>query len=244
MHAVFLGWWQGESIVDILTLVNHLENLITSSQRMPMTNRVLVREQEVLQLIDQIRAAVPEEIKQARRLNQERDRVLAQAQAEASRIRAAAREEAERLINDEEMVQLAAERAEQIEREAEERARQLRDGADIYAAETLRGLEEQLNSLQMQLDQTILSIHKGLETLGQRAAAGEEEEVEETPARREREEAGAAEEQEQVAAQMTPQTRSSQSAGLPRRPTPPLAPSVPDESARVNERGPTPQRRR
>src|SRR5579885_172147 len=212
MHAVFLGWWQGESIVDILTLVNHLENLITSSQRMPMTNRVLVREQEVLQLIDQIRAA--------------------------------AREEAERLINDEEMVQLAAERAEQIEREAEERARQLRDGADIYAAETLRGLEEQLNSLQMQLDQTILSIHKGLETLGQRAAAGEEEEVEETPARREREEAGAAEEQEQVAAQMTPQTRSSQSAGLPRRPTPPLAPSVPDESARVNERGPTPQRRR
>jgi hypothetical protein len=238
--------------VDILTLVNHLENLITSSQRMPMTNRVLVREQEVLQLIDQIRAAVPEEIKQARRLNQERDRVLAQAQAEASRIRAAAREEAERLINDEEMVQLATERAEEIEREAEERARQLRDGADIYAAETLRGLEEQLNSLQMQLDQTILSIHKGLETLGQRAAAGEEEELEETPARRAQEEAGAEEEEARLgpgesltASQHTaPQLFPSQSAGLPRRLTTPFAPPVPDESARVNERGPTPQRRR
>jgi len=177
--------------VDILYLVDRLENLITSSQRMPIGGRVLVREQEVLQLIDQMRAAVPEEIKQARRLNQERERMLAQAEAEASRIIAAAHEEAERLINDEEMLQLANERAAEIEREAEERALQLRDGADSYAAETLRALEEQLTSLQVQVDQTILSIRKGLEQLSEGTEEGEKEEAEEPLVGQEMEEAEA-----------------------------------------------------
>ncbi len=191
--------------MDILNLVDRLESLITSSQRMPIGNRVLVREQEVLQLIDQMRAAVPEEIKQARRLNQERERMLAQAQAEASRIIAAAREEAERLINDEEMIQLANERAAEIEHEAEERARQLRDGADAYAAEVLRGLEEQLTNLQIQIDHTILSIRKGLETLAERAEEGEEEETEEAFIRSAEEQALAeAEQQEQGVARMFP----------------------------------------
>src|SRR5579859_1480531 len=237
-------------MVDILSLVDRLENLITSSQRMPMTNRVLVREQDVLQLIDQMRTAVPEEIKQARRLNQERERVLAQAQAEASRIIASAREEAERLINDEERVQLATERAAEIEREAEERSHQLRDGADSYAAETLRGLEEQLGSLQTQLDQTILSIHKGLETLVARAEEGEEEEPEETLMQREEDEAMAqAEQQEEGVARRTPKralhdTFPPPSAGAPGRL--PLSPQqlLPDESARVSERGTFPQRKR
>jgi hypothetical protein len=175
--------------VEILALVDRLENLITSSQRMPMTNRVLVREQEVLQMIDQMRAAVPEEIKQARRVHQERERLLAQAQAEASRIIAAAREEADRLINDEKMVLVATERATEIEHEAEERARQLRDGADAYAAETLQGLEEELTNLQTRLEQTILSVQMGLQTLNVRAREGEKEELEETVLQGEEEEA-------------------------------------------------------
>lgn len=163
----------------ILSLLDNLEHLITGSQRIPMTNRVLVSEQEVLQLVDQIRAAVPEEIKQAHRLRQERERLLAQAQAEANRIIAAAREEAERLINDEETLRVAAERAAEIEREAEEHAGQLRDGADAYAVETLRSLEERLDGVQVMLERTLLSIHKGVETLNQRAQARKAEELEE-----------------------------------------------------------------
>jgi hypothetical protein len=235
--------------VDILYLVDRLENLITSSQHMPIGKRVLVNEQEVLQLIDQMRAAVPEEIKQARRLNQERERVLAQAQADASRIIAAAHEEAERLINDEEMLQLASERAAEIEREAEERARQLRDGADAYAAETLRGLEEQLTSLQVQVDQTILSIRKGLETLGERAEEGEEEEVEETLMEQEAEEARAEEEaEEQGVARMFPRRAVHDrmpppSVGLSRRPPASQLPTQTEEEVRVKERGASQRRR-
>lgn len=237
--------------MDILSLVDRLENLITSSQRMPMTNRVLVREQEVLQMIDQMRAAVPEEIKQARRLNQERERLLAQAQAEASRIIAAAREEAERLINDEEMIHLASERAAEIEREAEERALQLRDGADAYAAETLRGLEEQLSVLQTQLDQTILSIHKGLETLAKRAEEGEVEEPEETLVQREEEEAKVeATRKEEGVARMVPRRAMRdefppRSVAFPERSTAPLGQEgAPEELPPVSESRPFPQRLR
>lgn len=232
---MLLGWWQGGIIVDILYLVDRLENLITSSQKMPIGNRVLVREQEALQLIDQMRAAVPEEIKQARRLNQERERMLAQAQAEASRIIAAAREEADRLINDEEMMQQANERAAEIEREAEERALQLRDGADAYAAETLRGLEEQLTSLEVQISHTILSIRKGLETLSERAEEGEEEQVEETLIQQEREEAVTEEEtREEGVARRFPRrsvhdTFPAPSIGVARR----LPVTSTDEAARV-----------
>jgi cell division septum initiation protein DivIVA len=227
--------------MEILSLVDRLENLITSSQPMPMTKRVLVREQEVLQIIDLMRAAVPEEIKQARRINQDREHLLKQAQAEASRIIAAAREEADRLINDEKMVQLALARGAEIEREAEDRARQLRDGADAYASETLRGLEEQLSSLQTQLDQTILSIHKGLETLSVRAEEGEEEEPEETLMPREdAAEAEAAWKEEDVA-QMAPKRAlrdefPSRPAAFPRRPSAPLEQQAAPEAPRLSER--------
>ncbi|HEY7127085.1 MAG TPA: hypothetical protein VH540_24330 [Ktedonobacterales bacterium] len=152
----------------ILSLLDSLEHLITGSQRIPMTNRVLVSEQDVLELVDQIRAAVPEEIKQAHRLRQERERLLAQAQAEGDRIILAAQEEAERLTNDEEVLRLANERAFEIKSEAKEEASQLRDGADAYAVETLRGLEERLDDLQVLLERTLLSIHEGVETLNQR----------------------------------------------------------------------------
>jgi cell division septum initiation protein DivIVA len=156
----------------ILALLDNLERLITGSQRIPMTNRVLVSEQDVLQLVEQVRAAVPEEIKQAHRLRQERERLLAQAQAEARRIIAAAHAEAERLTNDEEVLRLATERAFAIKREAEEQAAQLRDGADAYTVEVLRGLEERLDGVQVLLERTQLSIHEGLETLTARARAG------------------------------------------------------------------------
>jgi cell division septum initiation protein DivIVA len=161
--------------VDLLSLLDRLEHLITSSQRMPMTNRVLVREQDVLQLVDEIRAALPEEMKQAHRIYQERDRLLAQAEAEANRIIGAAREEAERLINDDEVLRLAAERAAEIESEAEEQAGNLRNGADAYAVQTLRDLEDRLNEVQVQLERTVLGIHKGVETLHERARAKQDQ---------------------------------------------------------------------
>jgi uncharacterized protein YqgV (UPF0045/DUF77 family) len=162
--------------VDILYLVDRLENLIASSHRVPLVNQVLVKEAEISNIIDAMRTAIPDEIRQARRIIQEKERIIAQAQAEASTLLARAREETERAMNREgllraaeersqEMVRNAESRSQEIVRRAEAHAEQMKAEADSYVAETLRALRDHLSTIEMDVGRSILSIEKGLESL-------------------------------------------------------------------------------
>jgi hypothetical protein len=163
--------------MDILYLVDRLENLIAGSRRMPLFKQVLVKEAEILNVIDQMRTSIPDEIKQARRINQDKERILAQAQADASALLARAREESERAINREGLLRAAEERSQEMLRSAEEQAEQLKIEADAYVAETLHALRDHLASIEMDVGRSIMSIEKGLESLG--LPPEEEEGVEE-----------------------------------------------------------------
>jgi len=162
--------------VDILYLVDRLENLIASSRRMPLVNQIIVKEVDILNIVDQMRTAIPDEIKQARRIIQEKERILAQAQADASGLLTRAREETERAMNREgllraaearsqELVRQAEDRSKTLVRRAEEHTNQMKADADNYVAETLRNLKDHLSSIEMDVSRTILSIEKGLESL-------------------------------------------------------------------------------
>ncbi|MFL5696399.1 MAG: hypothetical protein ACJ797_04760 [Ktedonobacteraceae bacterium] len=162
--------------MDILYLVDRLENLIASSHRIPLTNQIRIKEVDILNIVDQMRTSIPDEIKQARRVIQEKERILAQAQADASTLLARAREETERAMNREgllraaearsqEMVQQAEEHSQAVVRRAEEQNERLKTDADTYVAETLRNLKDHLASIEMDISRSILSIEKGLETL-------------------------------------------------------------------------------
>ena len=162
--------------MDILYLVDRLENLIASSHRIPLTNQIRIKEVDILNIVDQMRTSIPDEIKQARRVIQEKERILAQAQADASTLLARAREETERAMNREgllraaearsqEMVQQAEEHSQAVVRQAEEENERLKTDADTYVAETLRNLKDHLASIEMDISRSILSIEKGLETL-------------------------------------------------------------------------------
>jgi hypothetical protein len=162
--------------VDILYLVDRLENLISSSPRIPLTNQIRIKEVDILNIVDQMRTSIPDEIKQARRVVQEKERILAQAQADASTLLARAREETERAMNREgllraaearsqEMVQLAEENSQAVMRRAEEHNERLKTDADTYVAETLRNLKDHLANIEMEISRSILSIEKGLESL-------------------------------------------------------------------------------
>jgi cell division septum initiation protein DivIVA len=176
--------------MDILYLVDRLENLIANSRKMPLMNQIIVKESDIFNIIDQMRTSIPEEIKQARRVVQEKERILAQAQADASNLLARAREETERVMQREGLLRAAEERsqelvhkaenqAENMVRLAEEHAEQLKIDADAYVAETLRNLREHLVSVETEVSRTILSVERGLESLEeqQRALFEEEEEV-------------------------------------------------------------------
>src|ERR671916_655707 len=72
--------------MDILYLLNQLEEVLGASSKLPLTSRVIVDEQEILDIIDQIRVSIPDEIKAASRVTAEREQLLADARAEADRL--------------------------------------------------------------------------------------------------------------------------------------------------------------
>jgi hypothetical protein len=161
--------------VDILYLVDRLENLIASSRRMPLVSQIIVKEADILNIIDQLRTTIPDEIKQARRIIQDKERILAQAQAEANALLARARDESEQAVNREGLLKAAESRSQELVRRAEEETAVLRAEADGYVVETLRALRDHLNSIETDIGRSILSIEKGLATLEGEAASAEED---------------------------------------------------------------------
>ena len=140
--------------IDILYLVDRLENLVASSRRVPLVNQIMLKEADILSVLDQMRTTIPDDIKQARRVIQDKERILAQAQADANKIIERAHEDAQEAVNRQSLLRLADEKAEQIKVEA-----------DAYVAETLRALRDHLTSIEMDIDRSILSIEKGLASL-------------------------------------------------------------------------------
>ena len=144
--------------IEVLHLIDRLEALVSGDARVPLTSRSLVDEQEFIDILDQIRASVPEEVRQAKRVSQEKDKVIQQAQSEADKILNAAREEATSLLQENELVRLAQEQADAYVRDAIQRAEEVRRGADQYALAVLDELEQQLTRL-------LATVRKGKATL-------------------------------------------------------------------------------
>jgi cell division septum initiation protein DivIVA len=144
--------------MDLLTLVDQLESLLSAGRQVPFSGRVLVDEREVLDLIDQMRVALPDEIRQARRISQERDRVIAQGKLEAERLIAEAQHKADSMLDERNLVQAAEVRSRGIIAEAERQADTVRAGADRYSKESLEGLRAELERI-------LSTVNNGLQTL-------------------------------------------------------------------------------
>lgn len=130
--------------MDILHLVDRLEQLVNEGRRLPLSNKVMVDEQKIWDLIDQMRISIPEEVKKAKRTNQERDRIIAQAHEEAARMVDLKREEAAALITEHELTKAAEERSATIVERAKRDAESLRADADEYVIQVLSTLADDM----------------------------------------------------------------------------------------------------
>ena len=130
--------------MDIQHLVDRLEELFNNGRHVPFTNYTLIDEQRALELIDQMRISIPEEIEKAKRVIRERDRIMAQANEEAARIRDLAREKSETLIQRDAITQAAQARAQHIIEQSRREALAIRDEADQYVLDVLTDLEDAL----------------------------------------------------------------------------------------------------
>lgn len=135
--------------------------MIAGGRNLPLSNNVIVDQARALDLLDQLRVAVPEEIRAAKRINEETERIVERAQEEAERILARAQEQAAFLIEERELTRAAEIRSAEIITDGQREADEIRRGADEYAQSVLVKLEgECIRALQ--------SIKRGLALLDDR----------------------------------------------------------------------------
>ncbi len=130
--------------MDIQHLVDRLEDLIDEGRHMPFSKFTMVDEERALEIIDQMRISIPEEIEKASRILQQRDRVLAQANEEAARILQQKRKQADEMLDQEVSVQAAQNRAANVVEQARQEAAGIMADADKYVMNVLSRLEQQL----------------------------------------------------------------------------------------------------
>jgi cell division septum initiation protein DivIVA len=144
--------------MDILHLVDRLEEILNQSRPFPFTHNVIVDEDKILDLIDQMRVAIPEEVKKSQQVLAQRDRILAQAQEEANRTLSIAREKSDQLVERDSIAQASQSRADQVVAQARIEGERIRREADEYVVDTLMRLE-------VELDRSLSQVRNGIRTL-------------------------------------------------------------------------------
>jgi cell division septum initiation protein DivIVA len=155
--------------MDILHLVDRLEEVFNAGRPIPLTKNLIVDEERVLELIDQMRVSIPDEVKKAQQILNQRDKTMAQAQEEAARTVQLAQEKAAQLVEREALVEQAKARAQEIVRTGQAEADNVRADADDYALEVLTRLETETAKSLTQIRNGINKLRndKGLPPLGE-----------------------------------------------------------------------------
>jgi alkanesulfonate monooxygenase SsuD/methylene tetrahydromethanopterin reductase-like flavin-dependent oxidoreductase (luciferase family) len=159
----------GDDLTAVLDIVDMLEELVGGARRLPFTPSVVVNEEEILELVDRIRVALPDDLVSARHTVDERDQILERAEREIAEVAARAEEEAARLVREAQaqaaslieehaIVGAATEQARTLVADAEQRAADQRTAADDYAREVVQRLEEQL-------ERWLGTVREGLQSL-------------------------------------------------------------------------------
>ena len=171
--------------MDILHLIDRLEELLSEARRLPVGGGVVVNRGKLADVVDRMRVAVPREVYDSREIVEQRDQLLREAGEEAEQLLAQAREQLEARISETEVVKAAHERAAdlladaegraaELGRESEQQARERLDEAqqvsrdqmresDVYALQTLRKLEGELEGF-------LTTVRRGVDALEIRSA--------------------------------------------------------------------------
>lgn len=144
--------------INLIILLDKLEDIIDKAPEIPLTGRVLLDSDELLELIDKIRNAVPEEVRRAELVSTEKDRLISEGHQRAERLISQAREQAAGMLKESEIYKQAQLEAKKILNEAAENAKELKQGSEEYAHHVLSDLEEALSK-------TLKVVVKGKEEL-------------------------------------------------------------------------------
>ena len=146
--------------MDIITALNELEDLVENSGKVPLTHKLIIDEDRLLDLVDHIRTSLPEEVRQAKWIIQEREKVLNDAQQEAVRTMETAQKHMEQKADDSEITRQAKKMAEDIVQKADYVAQEIRIGARDYAEDILANLAKDLDAVFRQIEKSREELRK------------------------------------------------------------------------------------
>jgi hypothetical protein len=160
-----------DELTAAIDLVDALEELVGGARRLPFTPSVVVNEEEILELVDRIRLALPDDLVSARHTLDERDQILDRSEREVAEVIRRAEEQAARVVGEADakaasltdehaIVKAATEQARALVADAEQTAAAQHTAADDYAREVMQRLEEQL-------DRWLATVREGLQSLPQ-----------------------------------------------------------------------------
>ena len=127
--------------MDTIELIEKLEEIIGKSRKIPFSSNFIINENEIYEILDELRNVLPEEFKQARWIVKERENMIEEAKRQAGRIIGEAEEKADHLISQSEIMKNALKKAEEVISLSEAKARTLRLEAEDYSDEKLASLE-------------------------------------------------------------------------------------------------------
>ena len=133
--------------MDIMEIIDMMEDTISKASSVPLTGKIMMDKDELLDFLQEMRLVYPEELKEAKWVKTERQRILDEAEERADAIRRSAEETQERLIDEHEITRQAYEKAEAIRDMSESDAREIKMDTDRYVDEILADVEHRLDLL-------------------------------------------------------------------------------------------------
>ena len=131
---------KGENM-EIFTLLETIEDMLENSKEVPFTHKAIIDKEEVLDIIKEIRLKLPEELKQAKVIKEEHDRIISKANEEASEIVKEAENRIMSMIDEHEITRKAYEQKNKIIENANDMAREISNGTKAYADNILAGVQ-------------------------------------------------------------------------------------------------------
>lgn len=151
--------------MDLLELIDTLEEAIERSASIPLSGKSLVDKDELLDLIEEIRLKMPEDLKQAKWVKEERQRILHEAQKEANTIVKSAEDKLISMINEHEITQQAQEKAEEIIENAKNTAKEIRVGVRQYSNDILADLEDVVDEIKGTLQKSLSDVRESVDSI-------------------------------------------------------------------------------
>lgn len=140
---------KGCIFVKVLELFDLLQEEIEHGSSVPLSKKKMLDPDALLDILDEIREALPDELRQAQVLKDERERILNDAQREAAKMLGDTQDRMQSLITEHEITQRAQQRAQEILNASEENAKEIYTGAINYADDILGELEDYMSKYQM-----------------------------------------------------------------------------------------------